>query len=429
VNTFNAKRLLILGANPETVPLIKSAQAMGVIVIVTDNDPGAFAKPFADKSFNVDGLDVAGLKKLAEQEHVDGVLVGVADRLITPYQQLCEELSLPCYASKKQCEVFTDKQKFNELCYEYEIPTIPAFPLGENFDEAELSDLPYPVFIKPVDGNSGKGMSICNGKDEISAAVEKALAHSNSRQFLVERYMDCNDIFINFTFKDGEFWPSAIADRHTCRTQGNLSRVCLGATYPSDYVDLYYDTLHDKFVRMFKSLEVKNGVLMVSAFIENNVLYVYDPGFRLQGEAPNIPVEAVNGFDQRSMLVEFALSGSMGAADLSHLNDCRFKGMHAATIWFLGSEGVIGSLVGLDELEGDPAVVGIVQRLFVGDEITSDMVGTEAQVVARVYIVCATREDLTIKVGAIQNLVHVYDINEKPMLLEGFNVPCPGLEN
>jgi biotin carboxylase len=418
---LDGKKLLILGANPETLRLIEVAKRMGVYVIVTDHDPNAYAKRFADKRCDVDGMNVPALVALAKEERVDGVLVGVADRLIVPYQQVCAALNLPCYATQAQCAAFTDKMAFNKLCLEYGISPIPFFNLGRDFSVEDLKQLPFPLFIKPVDGNSGKGMSICCSMDDVAAAVKKALAFSQSGRFLAERYMDCDDIFINFTFKDGEYWASAIADRHTSRAQGNVSRVCLGATYPSKYVDLYFNTLHDKFCQMFRDLDVQNGTLMVSAFVENGALHVYDPGFRLQGEAPDLPIEAVSGFDQKAMLIRQALTGSMGTEDLGKMNDCRFPGKHTATIWYLAKGGKIARIDGLDEAAADPAVFKIVQRLYTGDLVTNQMVGTEAQVVARLYAVCDTKEELARKVRQFQEEVKVYDDQGLPMLLDGFD--------
>jgi biotin carboxylase len=419
---LNGRKLLILGANPETAALVNVARELGIYTVVTDNDHHAPSKKFADKACDVDGMDVPGLIALARAEDVDGVLVGVADRLIEPYQQVCDALGMPCYGTPKQCAIFTDKQKFNQRCVEYGIFPIPSFHLGRDVSEEDLARLRFPLFIKPVDGNSGKGMTICHDKNEVRTAIEKALAFSRSGRFLVERYMDCDDIFINFTFKDGEFWPSAIADRYTCRQQGNVSRVCLGAIYPSRHVDLYFDTLHDKFCRMFQDLDVQNGVLMVSAFVEDGIIHVYDPGFRLQGEAPDLHIEAVNGFDQKSMLIRHALTGSMGAADLNALNDCRFRGKHSATIWYLAKEGKIGRIEGIAKVAADPCVFKVVQRLFEGDLVSRQMVGTEAQVVARLYMVCASKEELVGKVKQFQNVVEVHDENGARMLLDGFDI-------
>ena len=193
------KSLLILGANPETVPLIETAKTLGVRTLVTDNNPNAFAKAFAHVPCNIDGKDIDGLVELVRREGIDGVLVGVADRLIIPYQQVCERLGLPCYASREQSEVLTDKLRFNERCKQYGILSIPSFELPSSPELAELNDLPYPILIKPVDSNSGKGLSICNHPGDVWPAIQKALLHSSSGRYLAEEYMVCDDIFINFT--------------------------------------------------------------------------------------------------------------------------------------------------------------------------------------------------------------------------------------
>ena len=44
---LSGKKLLILGANPETVPLVKTANTMGVLTIVTSNRPDDPAKKYA----------------------------------------------------------------------------------------------------------------------------------------------------------------------------------------------------------------------------------------------------------------------------------------------------------------------------------------------------------------------------------------------
>ena len=61
------KKLLILGANPETVSLIKKVNEMGYYTIVTDYDPKAYAKQFASKAYNVDAADVDKIVEIAKE--------------------------------------------------------------------------------------------------------------------------------------------------------------------------------------------------------------------------------------------------------------------------------------------------------------------------------------------------------------------------
>jgi formate-dependent phosphoribosylglycinamide formyltransferase (GAR transformylase) len=85
---LNGKKLLILGGNPETGVLVEQANDLGIITIVIDPNPEAPAKLFSKKHYNIDGFDIPNLSKVAKEEKVDGVLVGVADILVSPYLQL-----------------------------------------------------------------------------------------------------------------------------------------------------------------------------------------------------------------------------------------------------------------------------------------------------------------------------------------------------
>jgi len=86
------------------------------------------------------------------------------------------------------------------------------------------------------------------------------------------------------------------------------------------------------------------------------------------------------------MLVQFALTGSMGDMDLGAMNDPRLRGHHALSLWVLLRAGVIGKIDGLEEIRNNPYVVSIVQRLFEGDVVTESMVRQrEAGFIALLY--------------------------------------------
>lgn len=419
---LRGKKLLILGANPETIPLVEIAEGMGVRTIVTSSIPDDAAKKKASVSYDVDGLDVPGLIALARQEKVDGVLVGVADILVEPYCKVCEALDLPCYATEDIVKVFTQKDVFKATCEKYGIHGIPEFYLDTNMNREDLDRIVYPVMVKPVDGRSGIGMTVCYKEDELKQAIDTALQHSISKRFIVERYMQCDDMGMYYTFKDGECSTSCIYDRYTTDEQPGLSRVCLGGTYPSKHIDRYFERMHENACRMFKEIGIKNGVLMLSGFYENGEFYVYDTGFRLQGEAPHLLMKAVHGFDQREMLIRYALTGSEGDVDLKKDDDALFRGKWAATLWFLLKEGRISRINGLDNILKDERIVANVQRLYEGDVVKNEWIGTEKQVLTRVYIVCDTKEKLAEALKEYMNKVSVVDENGDEMLLHGFNV-------
>ncbi len=422
IKEFEGKKLLILGGNPETTPLVEIANDWGIRTIVSSARHTDPAKKAAWKAYDVDGMDVPGLIALAKEEKVDGVLVGVADILVPAYCKVCEALDLPCYATQAIVDVFAFKDVFKSTCERYGVHGIPEFYLDAEMKREDLDKIVYPVMVKPVDNGGGVGMTVAYNEEDLKKGVGIALENSKKKRFIVEKYMQCDDMGMYYTFKDGYCSASCIYDRYTTDQQPGLSRVCLGGTYPSRHLDEYFERMHPNALRLFKEIGIKNGVLMLSGFYENGEFYVYDTGFRLQGEAPHLLMKAVHGFDQREMMIRFALTGSEGDVDLRSADDTRFRGKWAATLWFLLKEGRIGKISGLDKLDLDECVVANIQRLREGDVVLPEWIGNEKQVLTRMYLVCKSKVELSDTLKYYMNTIKVLDDAGNNMLLEGFDV-------
>jgi len=415
------KKLLILGGNPETGVLVKKANDLGVYTIVVDPNPESPAKIHAKKHYNIDGFDTPNLVQVANEEKVDGVLVGVADILVPPYLRLCEKLGLPCYATDKIISALSSKDGFIDACNQYNVATVPTFRLDKNFKYDDLNEIKYPVIVKPVDNGGGVGMSICHNQQELISGAKNAIQNSKKRKFITERLMQSDDMVAYYTFKNGEVFLSAIADRITTKKQGRSSPVCIASVYPSKHANRYFEYLHPQISKLCTGIGIKNGILAIQFFVEGDNFYAYDPGFRLQGEAMHIYIAKMNGFDHRLMLINFALTGSMGVEDLQERNDFLFGGKHACTVWILLKHGLIKHINGLAELQNDPSVIFVMQRFFEGDVVLEDMVGNEKQVLARIYLVTETKEKLMSKIQTTKSRLSVIDHEGKNMIVDFYN--------
>jgi biotin carboxylase len=415
------KKLIILGGNPETAVLVDTAISMGIYTIVVDPNPDAPAKKNASESHDIDGFEVDKIVELAKEHKVDAVLVGVADILVKPYREICEKLNMHCYATKEAIEAFCSKDGFKRYCHEYNIQDIPGIYLNETSSIEKPKNIDYPLMIKPVDNGGGVGMKICRDDKDYQESIQTAFKFSKKGVVLVEKYMDCDDMAAYYTFKDGVPYISALSDRITTKMQGDASPVCIGAIYPSKYTDLFVSTVHPQLCELFKGLKIKDGILNIQFLVENNVVYAYDPGFRLQGEAPNVHLAAINGFDHRQMLINYAFTGIMGEDDFADKNDYRFKGHIACTIWVLLTAGTIGRFTGMDTLKEDESVVFVLERFAEGDVVHDDWLGTEKQVYARIYLNAPTISKVNKKILQFKELLKVEDTQGKNMILEWLN--------
>jgi predicted ATP-grasp superfamily ATP-dependent carboligase len=413
---YKNKKLLILGGNPETIELVQKAKENGIYTIVLDPNPNSPAKVYADKKVNIDGLDTKAILTWIKENPIDGIMVGVADILVKSYHYIGKSLNLPVYTNDDINEVFSYKNKFKTKLREFGLNGIPEFSI----DYPEL--IQFPVIVKPVDNGGGVGITSASNLTELQNSIKIALANSKSKTYIIERFMKCDDSGIYITIQNGKFYSSLVYDRYTSKEQKGKSNVCLGGVYPSKYINLYFSKVEPKLRKMLHSLKVKDGILMLSAFIENNEYYFYDVGFRLQGEAPQIILKNINHFDQVQMLVDFALNGKFGLESIANKNDPLLHGSYAATIWFLAKEGKIKSIQGLSKIQKLPNMIEIRQRLFDGDEVSASMVGNEKQVVMRVYIKGKSKEELINTYNHVVNNLKVIDNNNQSLLLQNFKI-------
>ncbi|WP_405415812.1 carbamoyl-phosphate-synthetase [Maribacter sp. Asnod1-A12] len=411
------KKLIILGGNPETAILVDIAISMGIYTIVVDPNPNAPAKKNASETYDIDGFEVDKIVQLAKDLKVDAVLVGVADILVKPYGEICEKLNMPTYANKEAIEAFCSKDGFKKYCEKFNIQDIPGTYLDNNSSIEKPENIAYPLMIKPVDNGGGVGMKICRDDNDFKNSVKTALQFSKKGVVLVEKYMECDDMAVYYTFRNGIPYLSATYDRITTKIQGDFSPVGIGAIYPSKNTSLFVEKIHPKLSDFFKKLNIQNGVLNLQFFVEDEVFYAYDPGFRLQGEAPHIHLAHINGFDHRKMLINFAFTGVLGDEDFPEMNDYMFKGKKACTIWVLLKEGTIGSIEGISEIKDDENVIFVLDRFKEGDVVKKEWLGTERQVFSRIYVVADSIEELNSKMTDFKNKLIITDDSGKDMIL------------
>ena len=69
---LKGKKILVLGANAETIPIVLKAQKMGVYVIVTDYIINSPAKLIADEYDDIDGKDIELIVDVIKKREVGG---------------------------------------------------------------------------------------------------------------------------------------------------------------------------------------------------------------------------------------------------------------------------------------------------------------------------------------------------------------------
>lgn len=406
------KKILIMGANPETASLVMKAKEMGLITYVTDYNPKSYAKRFADVPVNIDASYVDELVEYVKEKKIDAVLAGVAEALLPYYHEVCKRLNYPCFASLEQFEIMVSKDKFKKKCRNYDVPVVPEYS-QENLNEVE-----YPVVVKPVDSCSSKGISICRNFAELKVGMDKALEFSKRKKLLLEKYMTGEEVVIYYVIQDGNPFLVGMCDRYTNKEQKGVAQLPTAYIFPSRNLMKFSEEVNQKVQNMLKGMDIKNGILFLQAFVESDSVYIYEPGFRLNGAQEHLIIGKATGVDAKELLLNYAISGNMGELVESKA-DPYLNGKWGCKLSPLVRTGKIALLKGLDEIKKMKGVISVNPSYDEGD--TVDGYGTLKQIVCRFFIVVDSKEELKITIDHIYDTLKVQDEYGSTMMLTPFD--------
>lgn len=411
---LRGKRLLIMGGMRISCEIVRKAKEMGIVAIVADYYPKeqSPAKLIADEDIQVSVTDVDAVVEVIKRENIDGVFVGFNDMLLPYYADICTKAGLPCYGTKNQFETLIAKDKYKALCRKFGVPTIQEYDVND-------TDIRYPILVKPVDSSGSRGITICHNLQELEKAVEIGKEASKTGKVLIERYMDGREVTVFWTFQDGNYYLSALGNRHVKHNQGqDVIPLPVGYTFPSVFLPKYRAEVEDNCKRMFSHLGIKDGMLFMQCKVEDGTCYVYDMGFRLTGSLEYKILERVCGYNPLEMMIQFALTGKMGEESIANKATPEFA-TPAFNVSCLSAPGTIKDIIGVEEVKSFPEVEDVVIAHAPGEVITEQMRGLLAQITVRVLGSVQTKEELLPIMQKIDNTIHILGNDNQELLLSG----------
>lgn len=411
---LKGKRLLILGGMRISCEIVRKAKAMGIYTLVADynkieNSPG---KQIADEAVDLSVIDVDAVVDYVKNNAIDGVFVGFNDMLLPYYAEICQRAGLPCYGTKEQFETLIAKDQYKALCRQFGVPTIPEYDINDEH-------IKYPVLVKPVDSSGSRGITICHNRQELDEAVEIGRKASKTGKVLIERYMDGREVTVFWTFQDGNYYLSALANRHVKHNQGtDVIPLPVGYTFPSVYLPKYRAEVEDNCKRMFKHLSLKDGMMFMQCKVEDGTCYVYDLGFRLTGSLEYKILERVCGYNPLEMMICHALTGKMGYESIADKAIPEFKSP-AFNVSCLCAPGTIREITGIEEVKAMYEVEDAVIAHTPGETITEKMKGLLAQITVRILGSVEAKEQLLPIMQKIDNTIHIIGEQGEELLLPG----------
>lgn len=423
---LRGKKLLVLGGTSASFDLVKLAQSLGVYVIVTDEAAveERVSKQIADEIAMISTDDIEGLSDFVRTKKVDGVFCGPSEFNLKNVIELCDKVGLPCYATPQQWEICSNKERFKEYCRKNNVPTAQEYSIDIFRKDGLDSSVEYPLIVKPVDGCSSKGISICNNRKDVLSAYEYALMASKCKKVVIEQYIDNGGSIFSFRYilDEGNYYPYLTFDTYIADPIKKKCLISAFTYFPSAFTDLFLKELDKNVQKMFADIGLKNGVAFIQAIPYKGKLYCHEMGYRLSGGMIYKITEPLMGINDMKMMLRYALGEKIATQEEIQKINLKEDNKVIAQLMLPLECGTIGSVDGLEEILSLPNIIDFLQYYNVGDTINPEVYGTLGQHFGRFTLKANNKLEMLELVKNIQQKLSIKNIDGDDMYVMRFDL-------
>ena len=205
--------------------------------------PGNAGTKNLAKNIDIDLENFNIVKNYILEEKIDLIIIGPEKPLVDGLVDYLERFNIKVFGPNKLASQLEGSKIFTkQLCKQYNIPTA-NFGIFKNKKEAIDFTIKsnYPIVVKADNLASGKGVYICNNKNESALAVEEIFngKFGKADNILIEEYLNGEEMSF-FTIHDGKnFKTFGTAQDHKRSLEGDKGKNTggMGAYSPSRLID------------------------------------------------------------------------------------------------------------------------------------------------------------------------------------------------
>ena len=204
----------------------------------------------------ITAMEFDKLIEFAKKENIDFVIVGMDDPLVGGLVDRMEEAGIKTFGPRKNAAILEGSKAFSkDLMKKYHIPTAAY----ENFDSSEaaieyLDKCEYPIVLKADGLALGKGVLICQTKEEAREGVKSIMEDkhfgSAGNRMVIEEFMTGREVSV-LSFVDGNtirIMTSAQDHKRAKDGDQGLNTGGMGTFSPSPFYTEEVDAFCKKYV-------------------------------------------------------------------------------------------------------------------------------------------------------------------------------------
>ena len=334
--------ILVLGGGRHQISLIKSIQAAGYPVILSDYLPSSPGHNIAEISTLTDTLDKRANVDLAVKHNIQGIITTGTDQPLVVMADVASSLGIPCYLTPECARTCTDKKRMFEILSKAGLE-IPRYLVVDNISQLPglINELKFPLIVKPCDSQGQRGITTVSGESALAESVELAWHESSSRDIIVQEFVSGPEMTISVWVTQGYPQIMLVTDRVTYN-KSPATGVCLQHIYPSSSIQGLEQLATEFSKQIVDAYGLREGPVYIQCVRQQDRLYLIEATCRIGGGHEELLIQAVTGVNVHEHLLSLTLTGK--SPDFPDLGDYPVSGKFAMVNFIVAHPGCFKTL-------------------------------------------------------------------------------------
>ena len=299
------KKIAIIGANDFQNPLILKAKSLGYETHVFAWQDGSIGEKTADYFYPISIVEKDEILEKCKEIGIDAIATIASDLATLTVNYVAEKLGLP--GNSLECtKKSTNKYEMRKAFKEAGVAT-PGFEIVSSPEDIEkLSDMEYPLIVKPTDRSGSRAITKIYKKEELEEAISKAIENSFEKKAIVEEYIEGNEFSAEGITYNGEHKFLTITRK---ATTGAPHFIETGHIEPAGLSKEMEEKIYNELTKALTALQITNSATHSEFKITpNGDVRIIEIGARMGGDCIGSDlVQISTGYDFIKMVIDVAM--------------------------------------------------------------------------------------------------------------------------
>jgi len=276
------KTIMIFGAGINQIELIREAKKLDIITVVidpSDNPPG---KAESDYFYAVPGNDYETTIAIALNHKINGIATGQMEKPLRLMAKLAAEIGLN-FHDELVIEKTLNKWLMKKTFLNHNIPCAKGIILNreEELTLERISNLKFPLIIKPVDAFSSRGVYKADSFIELKYFRNDSRNYSSIGSVIIEEFIEGKEYSIESITYQGDTHIIQFTEKIITPYPNTIE---MGHLQPADLTDTEKNQITQLIKNAITALGIDNSASHAEVILNNAGPQILEIAARLGGD-------------------------------------------------------------------------------------------------------------------------------------------------